>query len=344
MRLSRGHWVVALAIALVGFAHAQSYSEGFEAPRFAANNPLSNQQGWYNPVPASSTDWFVRLYANNPLNIAQNPNGGGQMIAAIKDTVNSFPRAQYNFNFGQRTKWLISYDVYVSFDTSYGLNYNNIGSLSLQPSAAPTQFFIDLFQWVTPTGDVQEGNPNDGWRAAWVVASSDPNNPQGNTPGVTQYTVFFTPPNPFHGLQINRWYRRYVAFDLDAGMLTKVGIRDLTTNQLAATRVAPTASFPLWYLINYNNPSRQSPTAFRFFVGGGAGANNGNILAVDNILITGFSVGDVDMNGCVDDADLLDVLFNFGQQGAFIAADVNSDGTVDDADLLEVLFAFGEGC
>jgi WD40 repeat protein len=54
--------------------------------------------------------------------------------------------------------------------------------------------------------------------------------------------------------------------------------------------------------------------------------------------------GDVDGNGCVDDADLLGVLFAFGQQGADLAADLNGDALVDDADLLQVLFAFGEGC
>jgi hypothetical protein len=54
--------------------------------------------------------------------------------------------------------------------------------------------------------------------------------------------------------------------------------------------------------------------------------------------------GDLDGNGCVDDADLLQVLFAFGQQGADLAADLNGDATVDDADLLQVLFAFGEGC
>ena len=52
--------------------------------------------------------------------------------------------------------------------------------------------------------------------------------------------------------------------------------------------------------------------------------------------------GDVDGNGCVDDADLLQVLFAFGGQGG--AADVNGDGIVDDADLLIVLFNFGTGC
>lgn len=52
--------------------------------------------------------------------------------------------------------------------------------------------------------------------------------------------------------------------------------------------------------------------------------------------------GDVDGNGCVDDADLLRVLFQFG--GSDIDADLNNDRIVDDADLLIVLFNFGMGC
>lgn len=53
----------------------------------------------------------------------------------------------------------------------------------------------------------------------------------------------------------------------------------------------------------------------------------------------------MDSNGCVDDADLLSVLFAFGQMGYAIGrADVNCDGVVDDADLLSVLFNFGGGC
>ncbi len=54
--------------------------------------------------------------------------------------------------------------------------------------------------------------------------------------------------------------------------------------------------------------------------------------------------GDVDGNGCVDDADLLQVLFAFGQSGSGMPEDVNNDGIVDDADLLLVLFNFGGGC
>jgi probable extracellular repeat, HAF family len=62
------------------------------------------------------------------------------------------------------------------------------------------------------------------------------------------------------------------------------------------------------------------------------------------LLDTGFPRrGDVDRNGCVDDADLLRVLFAFGGRG-YRNEDLNWDGIVDDADLLEVLFNFGSGC
>jgi hypothetical protein len=55
--------------------------------------------------------------------------------------------------------------------------------------------------------------------------------------------------------------------------------------------------------------------------------------------------GDVDNNGCIDDADLLAVLFAFGNTGSNLGrVDVNCDGVVDDADLLIVLFHFGNGC
>jgi hypothetical protein len=52
--------------------------------------------------------------------------------------------------------------------------------------------------------------------------------------------------------------------------------------------------------------------------------------------------GNVNGDDVVDDADLLEVLFNFGTTGG--SADANGDGVVDDADLLIVLFNFGAGC
>lgn len=52
--------------------------------------------------------------------------------------------------------------------------------------------------------------------------------------------------------------------------------------------------------------------------------------------------GDVNCDRCVNDTDLLQILFNFG--GNDPASDVNGDGVVNDSDLLTVLFNFGQGC
>ena len=78
----------------------------------------------------------------------------------------------------------------------------------------------------------------------------------------------------------------------------------------------------------------------RFIVGQGYNAATGRREAyLLDTLCRGHN-GDVDNNGCVDDADLLAVLFAFGTSDA----DANGDGIVDDADLLQVLFNFGSGC
>jgi len=54
--------------------------------------------------------------------------------------------------------------------------------------------------------------------------------------------------------------------------------------------------------------------------------------------------GDVDGNECVDDGDLLRVLFAFGQVGSGLPEDVDEDGMVWDSDLVLVLQHFGRGC
>jgi len=79
----------------------------------------------------------------------------------------------------------------------------------------------------------------------------------------------------------------------------------------------------------------------RYIVGAGS---RGGIEAF--LLDTGVTqqMGDVNGDQCVDSADLLAVLFAFGQSGSSLPEDVNGDGAVDDADLLTVLFNFGEGC
>ncbi len=68
---------------------------------------------------------------------------------------------------------------------------------------------------------------------------------------------------------------------------------------------------------------------------------------VDNLNLTGAraqnwqftTLGDLNNDDVIDDADLLAVLFAFGSADS--DADVNGDGIVDDADLLIILFNFG---
>jgi probable HAF family extracellular repeat protein len=83
----------------------------------------------------------------------------------------------------------------------------------------------------------------------------------------------------------------------------------------------------------------------RYIVGQGYNAATGRYEAY--LLDTCGHNGDVDGNGCVDDADLLRVLFAFGGTSTVCdpkREDVNCDGVIDDADLLIVLFNFGTGC
>jgi hypothetical protein len=76
----------------------------------------------------------------------------------------------------------------------------------------------------------------------------------------------------------------------------------------------------------------------------GFSSGGGMTIDIDNIRIYRKAVeGDVDCNGCVNDLDLLTVLFDFGSSGVS-PSDVNNDGTVNDLDLLTVLFNFGIGC
>ncbi len=67
-------------------------------------------------------------------------------------------------------------------------------------------------------------------------------------------------------------------------------------------------------------------------------------ITIPNLLPIAFSSGapgDANDDNIIDDADLLAVLFAFGQTGSNLPEDLNRDGVVDDADLLIVLFNFG---
>jgi len=92
---------------------------------------------------------------------------------------------------------------------------------------------------------------------------------------------------------------------------------------------------------NCNGTSRAS---YYFFGGNPRASFYLRVLGAATLADAIVSNPDIDGSGCVDDADLLAVLFAFGNSGSGLDEDANCDGTVDDADLLEVLFNFGNGC
>ncbi|GIV11213.1 MAG: hypothetical protein KatS3mg020_0704 [Fimbriimonadales bacterium] len=71
---------------------------------------------------------------------------------------------------------------------------------------------------------------------------------------------------------------------------------------------------------------------------------DGVVVVARNPLYVPPIEGDVNRDDCVDDLDLLRVLFAFGRTDTGLREDVNRDGVVDDGDLLLVLSNFGQGC
>jgi len=105
----------------------------------------------------------------------------------------------------------------------------------------------------------------------------------------------------------------------------------------------PDVPYPLQAVLNrvttasVQPPDNSPPDYYNFPI------EDARIQVTQRCVVCVPSDGDVDGNGCVDDADLLAVLFAFGSEGPN-PADVSCDGVVDDADLLIVLFNFGTGC
>jgi outer membrane protein assembly factor BamB len=128
------------------------------------------------------------------------------------------------------------------------------------------------------------------------------------------------------------------------GVVYAVDQIDFASVYLYAIKDNGTEGVPLWrFQLDYSYFGNVSPSVGPDGTLYVASARNN---ADNQILFALMPVqeGDVDTNGCVDDADLLQVLFAFGQSGTGLPEDLNGDSTVDDADLLLVLFNFGSGC
>jgi probable HAF family extracellular repeat protein len=188
--------------------------------------------------------------------------------------------------------------------TSYGYSVSADGTTVVGQSRDYAGFLI-AFLWTQPTGMVALGTVG-GTQSAATDVSADGSIVVGWSYNNAQmYRAF-------------RWRRNHPIEDLN------ISYANLLTNGSI-----------LW------SANAISPDG-RYIVGWGYNATAAREEAF--LLDTGFPLrGDVDRNGCVEDADLLRVLFEFGRQG-YRNEDLNWDGTVDDADLLTVLFNFGSGC
>jgi outer membrane protein assembly factor BamB len=128
------------------------------------------------------------------------------------------------------------------------------------------------------------------------------------------------------------------------GVVYAVDQIDFASVYLYAIKDNGTEGVPLWrFQLDYSYFGNVSPSVgpdgTLYVASARDNADNQILFALMPV-----QEGDVDTNGCVDDADLLRVLFAFGQSGTGLPEDLNGDSTVDDADLLLVLFNFGGGC
>jgi len=190
----------------------------------------------------------------------------------------------------------------------------------------------------TPSRDCQGGNTTTGMRDITF-------SPEGDAYLRVDNSIFYAPRTGAGTVDNNRACRIF-DFDSDNPFQVLINIHYLRTS--AGN-----------YLL-YNR--RGTPTSLnKIFVATGSGATwqdyaeltgdeplpngstpdpfGGNIFNFTSGFGPDPSQGDVNLDGIVDDADLLAILFAFGSSDA--AVDVNSDGIVDDADLLTVLFNFG---
>jgi hypothetical protein len=149
---------------------------------------------------------------------------------------------------------------------------------------------------------------------------------------VMDVTVVSPPPPP------HDWGNMTIAVNTGAGQSGNWSQTSYTA-EIAAGNNTFTRTIAIDYRdVTYHNPADYC------LLNLGINSRNPWTIEVDNIRIYRKAVeGDVNCDGCVDDADLLSVLFEFGSTD-ITPADVNGDRVVDDADLLQVLFNFGNGC
>ncbi len=188
-----------------------------------------------------------------------------------------------------------------------GGTWSGANGVSADGTVVVGEAYYRAFRWTSATGMQDLGTLGGGWRRAEGVSAD------GTV--VVGYAA-----NASNSDRAFRWTAATGMEDLNqtyASLLTNNSRLDI------ATAITP----DLRYIVGRGwNTSMSRQEAFLLDTGGSS------------------VEGDINGDGCVDDADLLTVLFAFGNSGSNLPEDVNGDGVVDDADLLIVLLNFGRRC
>jgi len=232
------------------------YDTGFEVADGINASPsgtiLTGQDGFY--VPAG-IDYWAMTYAGNTFGISQNPQGGAQFAAGQGQGSPDFSRGQRDMTWPAGSA-VVTYDATCVY-TGAPPASNNLGSFSPQPYPGGATY-IHLFSWVDVNNPVA-------WKAFYLAY--DVNGLAHAQPGMS-------PGAAWDNLPLNNWYEFTTHIDFVANRITRVTIKDLTTNQ--------TSSFdpPDWYLEGGSGGGFPHPTGFRMFSGGGTA---GNVVSFDNV-------------------------------------------------------------
>lgn len=173
---------------------------------------------------------------------------------------------------------------------------------------------------------------------SFTVGQAFPLEARNLSPDFNEATWDYTNPNnPLPGTQIfgrgtMENYQVDAAFPITMDLLA--GDADFETYFNEAIQNGGELAFAF---VSTMDPGQQGGQVFYRFYSRNDAGGRGPVLSIR------YAVrGDVDGDGCVNDTDLLAVLFAFGNTGG--PEDLNGDGIVNDGDLLETLFNFSNGC
>jgi hypothetical protein len=263
-----GFTMAVTALCAVGFAQ---FSDNFESETGSATGTLitngfggGGQNGWYNPI-SGSLDESVFTYAGNALGIINNATGANQFVGAASANAATPYRAQHALTLTNTGIWSMSVDFNFNF-TGAPPVANNLGSISLQPSATN-----NAFQTLYAYNNSSLANPT-GYRALFGFAGA----------GGGSLTLQ-TDPNDanWDNLVFGHWYHQTLTWDAAANQIIGTTLQDMTANGTIFSQ-NPTD----WFLTGGQNNvlSQALATDTRLFISGG-NANSTNIGGYDNFRI-----------------------------------------------------------